>query len=363
MISKKKILFVGSFAKSGRDGSVGGQMFASKLLVASDLKKKVEWFLLDSTADSNLPQSFCIRLFKASKRFFYFIKHLIFTKISTIIIFTADGFSFYEKGTMAILGVYCGKKVILCPRSGLIPRDVNNSHIFKLFLKFTIKKVDYVICQGNSWKYFFQNIVENNNHKFIVIPNWIQLPIENQPRNVVNSPLRILFLGWIKKDKGVFDLLEVAKKFSTDNISSKIYFAGNGEDIEKVKSFVDENGLENVVLTGWVTGEEKQNLLNTTDIFVLPSYFEGFPNALLEAMSFGIPSVATKVGSIPDIIIPNENGLLVYPGDVESLTLELKKLIENKELREKLGRNAKDTVKSNYSIENAVDKFSSIIFN
>ena len=86
--NKKRVLFVGSFKVNAKDGSVGGQMYACRSLIDSELSNFVDWILLDSTADSNLEESFIKRTYKACKRLLKFIYYLITSNIDFVIIIT-----------------------------------------------------------------------------------------------------------------------------------------------------------------------------------------------------------------------------------------------------------------------------------
>jgi glycosyltransferase involved in cell wall biosynthesis len=94
-------------------------------------------------------------------------------------------------------------------------------------------------------------------------------------------------------------------------------------------------------------GAQRQDVLkffNIADIFALPSYLEGLPISLLEAMSLGLPSISTNVNSIPEAIIQGKTGILVEPGDYEALAGSLLELAENAELRKTLGNNGREHV-------------------
>jgi glycosyltransferase involved in cell wall biosynthesis len=95
-------------------------------------------------------------------------------------------------------------------------------------------------------------------------------------------------------------------------------------------------------LPGIVTGEQKNKLVLEADIFALPSYNEGLPIALLEAMAAGMAIITTPVGGIPEVITDGDNGFLVAPGNISDLAEKLTILVNNQELRQKMGwRNRK----------------------
>lgn len=354
MIKKLKVLFVGSFLDSAKDGSVGGQMFASKSLIDSSLKDNVDWVLLDSTANTNRVISFNKRLLKSIKRTFVFLSLLIFKKIDIALIFTGSGNSFKEKGLMANLAKLFGIKVILAPRSGFIINDFNDSSLMKQYIQFTFNNVDKILCQGESWKKYFISQCQIPASKMLVIQNWIDTGLyeKSAPENEVPN---ILYLAWVDTNKGIFDLIEAIKRLSDNNVPFNLNVSGDGNAMPKIKSLISKYNLgDKVILHGWVIGDQKMNLLKNSDIFILPSHFEGFPNALLEAMASGIASIATDVGSVKDIIIHNENGLIIPPNDSAAIEASLKYLLINSTIRKKLGRNARKTVLRNNSIQSAV---------
>lgn len=360
----KKILFVGSFKKSAKDGSVGGQMFACKTLLESDISNKVDWVLLDSTADSNMPLPITKRAWKAVQRIITFIRHLCFSKIEETIIFTADSFSFLEKGSMALLGKLFGKRVILAPRSGILVQNLQQSTFFKWFIPFVFKRVDIIICQGESWERLFQQILPpQHHHKLRVIPNWIDVEKYNFQKTkpaTTNQELNVLFLSWVIKDKGIFDLIDAASQLPDNKL--KYTIAGKGADLEKSKELVASFGLEDKFdFLGWVVGDAKMELLQTADIYVLPSYFEGYPNSLMEAMASGIASVSTDVGSIPDLIKDDKTGIIIKPGDSKALADALHLLSQNHQLRQQMGSDAQLDVSQNNDIASAVSAFKKLL--
>ena len=90
--------------------------------------------------------------------------------------------------------------------------------------------------------------------------------------------------------------------------------------MEQAQRLVQELGVaRQVVFTGWIAGKEKERLFREASVFCLSSYAEGFPMAVLDAWSYGIPVVSTPVGGLPDVLKDGENALLFQPGDVDTL--------------------------------------------
>ena len=126
----------------------------------------------------------------------------------------------------------------------------------------------------------------------------------------------------------------------------KLLIGGDGE-IEKVQQYIIDNKLDNVAeYIGWISGEEKTKLLNEVDVFVLPSYNEGLPISILEAMSYNLPIISTKVGGIPEVLKNEYNGYLINPGDLIALENAISALIDNPSKRKLQGKRSGEIVKS-----------------
>ena len=172
-----------------------------------------------------------------------------------------------------------------------------------------------------------------------VINNMISKPaVKTSPQT--SQVLNLTFLGIIDERKGIFDLLTVLnanKDFYQDKICLTV--CGNGE-ASKLQKFIAEHKLQNMVkYSGWISGKAKEQLLQSTDIYLLVSYNEGMPISILEAMSYHIPVIATPVGGINDLIKHERNGLLVPPGDHNELDKALKRLIADANLRKQISEN------------------------
>ncbi len=358
---KKSVLFVGSFKDSSSDGSVGGQMYACRSLIESELSNEINWILVDSTASSNIISSLVYRLFKALRRIGLVFYYLIFYRINTTLIFTADGMSFIEKGTIAIVAKLFGKKVLLAPRSGFIIDDYKNSVFMRWFIPFVISKIDILICQGESWEVFYRGICGSMNTRFFTLQNWINVEKYNSPiQKKENDKVNILFMSWVDENKGILDIILALSDINLENVQVNI--AGNGSAMHKARALVKKFNLDSsIIFLDWVVGNSKIELLNKSEIFLLPSYFEGFPNSLLEAMASSCAVIVSDVGSIKDVVINNINGLVIKPGDIIALRKSINLLISDVEFRNRISENALSTVINNNDIKIVIDKIRTIL--
>ena len=168
------------------------------------------------------------------------------------------------------------------------------------------------------------------------------------------------YLGRIEPNKGMTELLAALNKLKAEGIKFKVRFAGKEQtEGEYLPKFEEALG-ENFEYCGLVSGETKREFLNSLDVFVMPTYFEGLPMSLLETMSYGAVPVVTEVGSIPTVVKDGENGLFVKVKDVESICEALKKLDEDRALLTKMSDEARRTIQENFSAAKYVERLNAI---
>ncbi|OMC49351.1 hypothetical protein A5745_06590 [Mycobacterium sp. IS-2888] len=151
------------------------------------------------------------------------------------------------------------------------------------------------------------------------------------------GPVRVVSLGRLGPNKGSYDLVRAIGMLPNDiRANLRVTLAGDGE-VDQVREFVRTSALDDTVdVVGWVDSVERDRLLAESAIFVLPSYSEGLPMAVLEAMANGVVPVTTAVGAIPEVIVDGQNGVLVSPGDPRQLAEALQSLIVDAALRDRL---------------------------
>lgn len=232
----------------------------------------------------------------------------------------------------------------------------NSSKLVRKRIKSLFSKTDVVIVLSDSWKSFIDEIDKNINVH--VVNNYVNPIVDLNIERDVNKT-NIGFFGALGKRKGIYDLLDVVSNLDGEVDNFTLYVCGDGE-IDKVKEIVNARLLsDKVKVMGWITGDEKQYLLNKVDAIVLPSYNEGLPMIILEGMSLGKIILSTKVGGIPEAIENNVNGYLIEPGNQDALKKILKeKLIPIKD--KKIGVKAKEDFNSKYSPEVIMPKLKAI---
>lgn len=237
-----------------------------------------------------------------------------------------------------------------------------NEHKRKKIKKLLRECYKFVVL-GNEWKKNILSIEPLT--KVVIINNTVKIPEEKNKFN--ECEFNILFLGVIIKRKGIYDLLEAISilKEKEDLQRINFFIAGNGTEELAVKKRAEELKISKYIkFLGWINSEEKKKILKDTHLLVLPSYNEGLPMAILEAMSYGIPIIATNVGDISAAVINEENGLLFNAGDIKGLVESISKIINLKEKEwETLSYNSKKIAKQQFSDEEYFRKFESIYKN
>lgn len=152
----------------------------------------------------------------------------------------------------------------------------------------------------------------------------------------IKENVNILFLSTVSKGKGIYDAVRGYKivKENFNNVTLQI--AGDGPELENIKSLVYKEKIQDVTFSGYLIGKQKINAFLNADIYVFPSFSEGMPISILEAMASGLPIITTRVGGIKDFFINGKMGFSIKIGNPQELAESLKILINNKKLRREI---------------------------
>lgn len=286
-----------------------------------------------------------------------FFELLTNRKIQIVHIHTASRGSFYRKKYFLNLSKLFNKKVVFHIHGGGFMKFYDeSSKRSKNTIINTLVKSDRVIALSSRWKADFDYIC-NNRAKVDIIYNPVDLKSFNQSK-LDNK--NILFMGRLDKRKGIYDLLEVVPKLLEKHKDMKLFIGGDGEEIDEVKKIIESNNLSNnVEVLGWISGEQKKKLFEISSIYVLPSYFEGLPVSILEAMASGLPIVSTNIAGIPEEVDHNLNGYLIDPGNKSLLYKYLCNLLDDEMLRKNMGQVGVNKIRTEFDnqiIENSILK-------
>ena len=284
---------------------------------------------------------------------FRFFQLVLFRNIKLLHIHSSADISFVRKSIFVILGKVFNKKIIIHIHSSkFYDFFMSENKFLTSYIRLVFYSCDLVIVLCNDWEQKLKTKYPKANIKRLVNP--VVLPEENIKiyQASISAKFTILFVGFFIESKGIKDLLKVARMIKDKNIIDlKIQIAGKGELENYIKQFIEENKLQDlVVLVGWISGKKKEELFRSSDVFVLPSYKEGMPISILEAMSYGLPVISTNIAGIPDVITDGENGYMIIPGDTTELYNKIIYLKENKQLLDQVRINNLKVIKD-YSDE------------
>ena len=282
-----------------------------------------------------------------------YLNLLVTSNIALAHIHTACYGSFYRKALFALLCRIKNIPVIMHIHGADFDRFyLKSSFITKKFIKKTLKNCTRVIVLSNYWKIFFQDTMSLNNIE--VLYNSVNCDSFNFCCTIPKNITSFLFLGRLGERKGIYDLVKAIDiLINIEGLRNlKFYFAGDGE-IDEVKKIVEKLKLnENIDILGWINNEIKAEVFLKADTVILPSYNEGLPVALLEAMSAGKIILSTYVGGIPDLVTEGVNGYLFNPGDINTLVLMIKHIIQNPDTMEIISNNNIEKIRKEYNFTN-----------
>jgi glycosyltransferase involved in cell wall biosynthesis len=200
-----------------------------------------------------------------------------------------------------------------------------------------------VVVLGESWRAFIRDQVGVDPAKIAVLPNAVPVPadIDVRQQQSHEGPIRLLFLGRLGTRKGVPDLLTALGQESVQALPWRATLAGDGEVAEYTARAAQLGLAARTDFTGWVGEQDVVRLLRASDVLILPSYNEGLPMAILEAMAYGLAVITTPVGAIDEVIADGTNGLLVPAGRPDRLAEAVTRVINDKALRVHLASNAR----------------------
>lgn len=251
--------------------------------------------------------------------------------------FAADG-SFWRKEKLLRMAKMFGKKVVMhCHSSRFKDFYSEQSERRKQHIVDTLNKADVLIALSESWKEWFVSvgIVPS---KIVVLHNITAEPKVRPDCKVDDGKVHMLFMGELGKRKGVFDIIRGLAKHRVE-LEGKLEFRiGGNTNEERLMKEIEQGRLQNIVkFEGWVAGDKKIDLLNWADLFILPSFNEGLPISILEAMSYKMPIISSPVGGIPEVVKDGVNGAIVTPGNDEEIFKAIKKYVNDRTLLSKQG--------------------------
>jgi len=281
---------------------------------------------------------------------------------------TCHGVGFLKDAPFVLLCKLFHKKIVIHQHNKGMSKDVDRWP-YRWLLPLCYNNTKVILL---SWYLYpdIERIVPKEN--VLICPNGIKVNAGNSIRNNKNKAnriIRLLFLSNLIKSKGVIVLLDALKILAEKGYSFQCDFVG-GEtkeiDANRFAEEVDTRQLnKNVLYHGRKYEDEKDSFFANADIFVFPTFYDNecFPLVLLEAMSYGLPCVSTSEGGIADIVLDGESGLISERRNPESLADSIRKLIDDPDLRKKMGEDGYNKLQKYFTYEVFEKRIESILMN
>lgn len=319
----------------------------------SELEQKYEINYVESYRNGNKWQ----KLGKALSGYCSFIRQLVFHKPDIVHIHSSFGPSFYRKMPFIYLSSLCNIPVINHIHGADFEEfyerasAVKQKRIAKVY-----GKCAKVLVLSEEWKNNIGRFVPSE--RIAVLENYCNIP--GEPYDSGRNMKQVLFLGELGSRKGCYDIPDIWEKVVRQVPEARLVMAGDGEAEQIRGAFAERNLTSQVFFPGWVRGEDKERLFRESAIFLFPSYHEGMPMAVLEAMSYGMGIVTTAVGGIPGLIRNGESGYVRQPGDTETISSDVIRLLADQDRCTAYGNRAREYAKENYSRERHLERLSEI---
>jgi len=234
-----------------------------------------------------------------------------------------------------------GKRYVV----GVVGSDINISFPFKdIAFRALLSRAEAILTKTQEMKRRIENLVGAGKKKIYVVYNGVDIDLFNADKyskyRRVTGKKRILFVGGLRKIKGVKYLIMAMGHVLKKTTDVELTIVGDGPQLGFLKRLVQSLNIQGYIrFVGRVEHEEIPMYMIRSDIFVLPSLYEGLPNVIIEALAMGLPVIATRVGGVPEIIQDGVNGYLVEPRDVLNLANKICLLLLDDKRREGIRNN------------------------
>src|SRR5260221_3880926 len=265
--------------------------------------------------------------------------------------------SFWRKCVFMAMARAGGWPIIFHLHGGGFPRfyDEECTPAQKRIVRYCLDGAAAIIVVSERWGTWMRSVTANPRVTCIVNP--VAIPVAAGEER---SEALVAFVGRCDEAKGVYELLDGVGEVRRTIPGVRLECAGDG-DLGALQRRADELGVAaHLGLPGWIGRLRRDELMRHAAVFVLPSHAEGLPVSLLEAMAAGCPVIATDVGGIPDVVADGVNGLIVPLRDRDALALALHRLLVDRRLAARLGREARNTIARRYTVEQALERLEQI---
>lgn len=265
------------------------------------------------------------------------------TRADIVQIQASDYQAFWESAIYAVMARLLGRVVLLRIGGAFDQFHGSAPRFAQRLIASTLRLPQGVIAQSEFAKRYI--VSAGRRSKIAVVPNWSSRPVYDGPRQANDPPVCLFVAGSDAHRKGVEEVLAAAARLQKQGCTARLHLLALSPAL---MAAVSELGLSNVIAKeGPVPHAELLDMMRGSEIFLLPSHGEGFPNSLIEAMAAGMSPIATPVGAVPEIA--SASGVVLVPvGDATALADAISRLAGDPGLRRTVSASARETVRRRF---------------
>jgi glycosyltransferase involved in cell wall biosynthesis len=308
--------------------------------------------------DTRGPGSAASSLFYLAGALWQILEGRISGRLVGVHVNMAERLSLFRKGSVVLFSRALGLPVVLHLHAAQLHhfyRDLPAP--LQWLVRWTFAKATTVIVLGQASKAFVVDVLRVPAQRVTIVNNGVpEALVARRESSAYGKPLRLFFLGNLSERKGVSDLIRAIGLSEVASGGAFEAIFGGAGDISSYSKLATTAGAAGVCqFTGWLSQEQAATLMAGTDVLVLPSYDEGLPLVILEALANSTAVICTPVGEIPHVLTDGVDALFVQPGDITGLARAIDLVLSNAPMRRELQVNGRASYDKHFSIEKFAD--------
>jgi len=296
----------------------------------------------------------------AARSFVRYVAMLMRGRVLLVHVHSASNASFWRKAIFIVAAFAAGRPVIFHLHGGGFEDFYwrRCGPWRRAVVRFILDRSSEIVVLSEVWRRRVSEMTRNANIRPVASP--VEAKELLRINRVERSGPVLLFMGRLDRDKGLHELIDALAVLRRQFPALQLRLAGEGDRNGIIAHARARGVMAAVDFAGWVTGPAKIKVWAEASVYVLPSYIEGLPMSVLEAMAAGLPVVASNVGGIPDLIKDDVNGLLVAPRDVPGLVAALERVLRDSALQARLGNAGRELFAASFAPDCVVPQIEAI---
>lgn len=353
---RRRVLMLGPTAPL-----VGGMASAVEGLKHSILAQRCQLTVINNGKTTPPDRGLGVAIAAQVRLLVRIVRQVLRESIDLVHIHTCSGFTFWRDGVHVAAARAVGCQVVWHIHGGYFDQFyASYGPVRKSLLRLILGLGEGIIVVSDEWRQRLESMAPAG--RWYSVPNGVPMP---QIRaRTSGRTARFLFLGNLRPGKGAEDLVRACAIAVSQGFGGVVDLVGPqivpGRR-DALICLIDELGCGSAArLVDTVTGDAKERILRQADVFVLPSHAEGLPVAMLEAMAYGLPVIATRVGGIPAVLRDGVEGFLIEAGDVNALSDRMLRLSQDPNLRQQMGNAAQRRAEAEFSLDCMAERIAAV---